>query len=482
MHHTCAGPWAPENAGGALRQIARVTARVLAAFLLLLEPVAHARSGQSPARTDHTLVRLESTTLTTASRWRTSGETVLTERRFSQDLRLTWTPLEPTPLLGYTHVGGVFDPALASSPEDPLLDERQLEPTLHAAWVRWQPTGWADFQIGRQLLSSPIGLARLDGARVRLTPDLPTRLAVDLALGGRPSADGWRLNDWSLEPMGDHTRRATPGKAAWLGEARLAWDPGHAALEAGVRGDRALDGPWYDRALYAGGRAGRAEGARLSGALLYHDLHQSLALAELHASSPTDRAVETDARLRWQRIVLPLDSPFAIYPLGASLEASAGAAFRNGPSLRQRTTHASLVARRDIFEGGPAPLALDAPTQGGLRVHHRESYQRLTHAQQLQLTLGPRERVVRGQHQLAWRGTGWRATLQTGVFWLAARSERSTLNQDALALSWSQSCRLPLGPWGTLLLQANTGVDNRPQVTFGTLALLDLHFPWMAAP
>lgn len=431
-------------------------------------------AGPQATSYQHTYVLLESTSMTRASRWRTSGDKLLTERRFHQDLRLTWLPQEGGSWAGFAHTGGTFDLALPSNPEDPLIAERQLSPTLHSAWVRWRPRPELQLQLGRQLLMSPMGLARIDGARLSLSFPGPS-LELDLTAGHRPTAFAWRLNDWSFQPEGDHDRRATQEGGALLAESLLSWRAAVAMLEVGFRGERAAGGTWLDRAIHLGAAFGRRESSRISAELRYHDLQSSLGIAQLIFESRERSRISGIARLSWREIVLPLDSPFAIYPLGASLEASSG--IRYSASSRQRAGF-EILARRDSFEGSPSAFALKTPTYGGLRVHYFHSAGALTHSHTLQGGISGEEKLLQAQHHLAWRPPRRSMTLQTGVALLAADSARALVAHRAVALSLSETLSLPVGQWGALLLQTSVGVDNRPQLTFATMTLLDLNFPW----
>ncbi|TVQ95631.1 MAG: hypothetical protein EA398_17175 [Deltaproteobacteria bacterium] len=401
-------------------------------------------------------------------------------RRFTQDITLHATRPEGPPLRGTVRSAFTFDAGLPGDVQDPLLGERQLEPTLHEAHVQWRPFSPVGVTAGRHLLASPLGLARIDGASLLLHPGEGVLLA--LAAGLRPDLARWQLDDWSHHPDGDPEGRRALGGAGALLEARAGWVEERFALDVGGRIEPAADGRTrYADGLHLGARFGSERRAHARASVRYTPLLDLVDRAEVRGQIPLGADAGVHAGGLLARPVFPLDSIFSVFPLSARSELALGGHARPFDRVR---LDGSVLATAQAEEETATPIVLRDATDLGVHagVHVRSTRRAGTWGVQGRLT-GRSDRhrataLARSTWRVGPRGPDLHATISL-LQWHEPRRARE---RDRVGgAGWGGTgATFHLGGGSSVLTRMDAGLDHRGDLGLRAIALLDLRLPGIA--
>lgn len=363
-------------------------------------------------------------------------------------------------------VGGSFrfDEGLRSRPSSPEARERQLQPVLHRAFVRWSAGSFTTVHFGRHdVLDSPLGLARIDG--------LSTVAAFDHAqftmrAGLRPDDGFLRFDDASYLPDSERDERVDFADHTALieGTARVTDRLGEARI--GVRHETSLDREYIDGTrLGLGFRAGPTDASYASGRLR---MHAQTGTLERYDGSAKLLAGRATLRLsaRGSVAIFPLDSVFSVFPQTRYDEqlfrATLGETTRVG---------AAAVAR----SSGPAdgPRAERLRTGGGeLTLSHRHPSGSLWRAS-LRYAGGQRGSEFRARGSVALspqRGPGWDAG------YVVSHQERDVtgLERQRTAAFARVRAGWQIDEWARLTLSTDTGWSERNGASVRVFASADV--------
>jgi hypothetical protein len=381
-------------------------------------------------------------------------------------------------LVSFVSVRHRFDHALPGTPAHRWGIDRQLDPSLEAAFVELRMPHALRLRMGRQdLLDTALPL-RLDGLHLAL--DLPRGFHLQATAGLRTEQafrpwddDAW---DTGLDPFA----RVQPGQQALVLATRGGWQRRHTGLQAGFQQQRALDGTFLlDQRVFAQARAGAVDAPHLTTLVRWHTLYRRMDHLHLHAVRPDPRTPHTlDAGATLARTLLPLDSPFAIFGTGARADAWAGRDWRPARRPRLRSASLAALAQARALDARDGP-ALDQPTLG-LRTHLRGASPRGhwawdTHAEALQGLRDPQQRahLSSGIARAVPRGPDLQARLSA----FTARDPRSTAATPAAGLFSLLGARFPASTWAHLTLTGTVGVDTWRRRHATTLVLADIRLP-----
>lgn len=413
-----------------------------------------------------------STVLMDAHAFRTASGDVVRRQRFVQHLAVaahaTDTPLDALVIGGFA-----FDTGLPGRPEDPLLAEHQLEPSLQVARIAWRPLASLQAQLGRHLLVSPLGLARVDGLSATLHP--PQGPTATLAAGVRPEAARWTVDDWGYAPDGDPDLREAFAASALLLEARGGWNDPWFGVEAGARVEPTVDGSRrYADGVSIGARVGREDRVHGRGTLRYTPLLDAVDRAEAELQWPLGEGAGVHASALLARPIFPLDSVFAVFPVSARTELGLGGWARSSGGLTVEAV-ALTTGWSEHERDHPRPFGAGAEAGGevGARIDRGRT------------SAGGRFRMVgSGEHHRA-----------TGLGRVAWRTGRRGPDVHAFAsvLQWRDATRAvePTGIAGWLTGGATfhlvgqsrvstllgCGLDHRGDLSGRGMVLLDLRLP-----
>ncbi|MBU6161137.1 MAG: hypothetical protein KGO50_08445 [Myxococcales bacterium] len=369
-----------------------------------------------------------------------------------------------------------FDHAAAATPDWPLGDERQLEPSLESAWLTWRPLQAISLRTGRQDLLDSHLPARIDGARLDL--ELPAHLRLSLVAGLRTDSLRRRVDDPAFDLDHDPETSAQAGAGNLLAEVQLAWTRPLAAMQLTVRDERAVrDDLLFGRRIGANLRLGRLAAPHINTLYRHHLLLQVPEKAQLSALVPlkTGRRLELGAAL--DRVILPFDSPFIIFGTGASADAFAALDLRSEAGHRFA---GALVARTTTTDPTALPWRGDARALLGARtsasgnaLQNRMVWD--TTAQFFAAPDGVHQRVQLGG------GTAWALRrgpdLQARIQAQYAFDDRAGLTRRQWGLWSLAGARFRISDFMRVDVVAQAGVDNGARVAIRSLVLADILLP-----
>ncbi len=392
-------------------------------------------------------------------------------------------------LTAFTSGRYAFDHALPADPAWRLARTYQLQPTLESAWLQYAPSPLLSIRLGRHDIYDHQLPARIDGITVHAAlPALQQRLTLtaDFSAGWRTSAvqrliddDTWAAPGlpYALDDEGrwqPSTRPATQLVQASVGMSYRRSSRRLVAIKLGTRREliATRDIQTGDR-LLADGTFGDDRHAHLRWALRYHLPFATTERATVHAVVPISprRTTIWDSGLRFDRVILPLDSPFIIYDTSPSIEAWSGV--RSG-----RRRQVSLLLRRQATSGSN-PLATDARQLAGVRGELSP-----TSSDRLRSVIGASALAADALHQqvLAWttfslglrRGPDLHAH---GSFFMT-RDERSAAGDNLLAGGWlTTGATFRATPWAHVNTLVSGGINNRVALAARVMVTADIRLP-----
>ncbi len=372
-----------------------------------------------------------------------------------------------------------FDEGLPSEPGRAVVAERQLEPELHSAWVRWDVAPALYVTVGRHDLTSGIGFARIDGASAKLEVE---RWSLRVASGLRPDDGIVRIDGAAYAPDSEPEARKDFGDHTLLTEAEVALDDATGGLSFGVRHQTALDGEFHDGFSVAlAGRAGRADAMNLTGRLRVHPDTGTVERADAVGVLPVGDAWRLTASFRHATPRFPVDSLFSVFPISTYGETSLSARFApHTTSLSvqayHRTTRAiGTTGETDHNVGG----RIDVRTQDRTRHLHGD----------LGIGAGGGDagdvlRLSAGVRYVPDRGPQWQLSQVVGT--QKRRSDRQGASSAQADTSWfdrrtgvftSAAMRANAGAWAQLTVDMTFGWDTRNRGSLRTMALADIALP-----
>ena len=355
----------------------------------------------------------------------------------------------------------LFDEGLRSRPASAEARERQLQPVLHRASIRWTAGPNTTIEAGRHdIISSPVGLARIDGVSGRARFDVAE---FGLHVGLRPDDGILRIDDAAYLPDTDRADRKAFGDHTALmeGSLRVADRIGEARLA--VRREAAIDGEFEDGTrLGIGLRAGTMENTYAATRLRMHA--ESGSLERYDATAITRRsALSVQLTARGAEAVFPLDSIFSVFPQTRYDEQALRLSF--GDDVVVET---SALARSSGVTGAPKSERLRT-AGGALSVSDRHPSGTFWRAS-ARFAQGARGSELRARGTVATtpaRGPGWTAT-----YVLSRRIQRVTgLERHRLAAFARVGATWRIDDWAELSIATDTGWSQRDRASvrvFGT--------------
>lgn len=365
----------------------------------------------------------------------------------------------------------------ALSNEYPLSELRHLSPALESAWLQWQPLSPLRLTVGRLDLLDSMQPARIDGVSLRILPPGPT-IPVWLAL-----AAGWRTNE-VLRPLDDPTFGALsgPGPSADDNNQLVFHQrPATTLLQAGtgltlpafslgvdIRDERAPTRQLHTSSqLQLSGHLGPRHGTHLRFLHSQHLLYGLPDRASVHLLMPVADNVRLDAGARLDRLLLPLDSPFAIYTSGASAESWAGASWQR--------TQLVLSIRSTATSSLRSPLHTDQPPLLGLRARSGARF-----ARHGRLEAGTGAWFSNALHRRAqlWSSIAWPLRrgpdLQAQLSAFASSDGRSLHSSSVAGAFCTAGATFRATPWAHFNTLATGGYDSRRVLSASVLVTADL--------
>lgn len=397
-----------------------------------------------------------------------------TATRRTLDSRLQITHHQPR-LTAHTSARYQFDHALANP--SPLAQYRHLSPALEAAWLLWTPLQSITLTAGRLDLLQSMQPARIDGISARFDPQdssFPLWLSF---------AAGWRTNE-VLRPIDDPTFHTLSSPSPLSdSEGRLVFQqrPASTLLHAGtgitlpafslgvdLRDERAPTRNLHtSSSVQLTGHLGQRTRTHLRFLHTQHLLFNLPERASAHLLIPISHNLRIDAGARLDRLLLPLDSPFAIYTSAASAESWVGAAWRRSQLV--------LSARSTATSSLRSPLTTSQPPLFGLRARSTATF-----ARHGRLEAGAAAWLSNALHRraqawssLAWplrRGPDLHAQLAT-----FASDDARSLQPTAVAGAFcTAGATFRATPWAHFNTLATGGYDSRRVMSASILVTADL--------
>lgn len=379
-----------------------------------------------------------------------------------------------------------FDEGLASRPSHALLRQRQLEPTLHAAWVRWDLGAVGDATAGRHDLIGPLGFVRLDGLTIALRLD---RWTVSASAGLRPDDALLRVDSDAYLPDTDREVRNTFEDHTVLTQAHVAFDDTDGGLGIGVRNETTVDGTYRDGVTVGlNGRVGALTGPHAVGHVRAHPATQHVERADVRATAPVRDNLRLSLQVRRAAPRFPADNLFSVFPITRYGEESLGGAIDHG---RSRWT-ASVFHRRSGSADGD-----DGVHTGGGRLGWRgwDPTRTWTGEWSGSAAAGPRGdtfRAAAGVRHTTRRGPDWQLRQVIGTQRVVpARLRGSDRDPSVFAdalydRSWfarrtgaftTATMHATAGGWADLRVDATFGWDTRSLGSLRVMAMADINLP-----
>jgi hypothetical protein len=389
----------------------------------------------------------------------------LERRSVRNALDLAWTN---GPVIGVFSASTAFDASLPGRPSHALVRERQLQPELMRAWVRWTtPTG-ATLQAGRHDLLSAAGFARIDGATARLSAG---RLTVAASAGIRPDDRVGRIDGWAYLPDTERDERADFADRSAIIEGSIGATDDVVAVNATVRHERALDGGTVDgTTLGVGSRFGDVDGVRLDSRARVHAPTLTPERIDLTLRVPVTDTVSLLLSERRAEPRFPAGNLFSVFPTTIYGEERAGAALALGRS------HVRVSALHRMVRPANAPVHSAARTGGfELVAGHRSPAGRVRSGGAVSITRGARADAARVSARVSAaprRGPEWHVaqSVATEAIAHSGLGRRTGSYLSAGVSGWT-------GDRAALAVVVTAGWDNRSGLSSRVLATADIGLP-----
>jgi hypothetical protein len=360
-----------------------------------------------------------------------------------------------------------FDEGLPSTPREDEVLERQLQPVLHRASVRWSVADALELNVGRHdLVRSTFGLARLDGLSAVMRQGA---FEVMLSGGLRPDDALVRFDDASYQPDTNPEVRRNFGDHTSVLEAGVRYTEPEGALSLGVRRERTVDGDYQEGTrLSLGARAGETSRAHVSGRL-----HVLAATGNLERYDVTGvwrrERLSLQATARAAAAVFPVESVFSVFPQSHYNRQSLRMTY-----VRNLEVSTEVFARSSGVEGGPSADRLRT-AGGSLSVSDRHpsgSFWRAT------------ARYGHGARGTELRAIGlWTIAPRRGPRWQTTYSfsrrtlEFTGLEDQRFAAFARLGAHWDVDDWATLTLSTDSGWDTRNRSSVRVFASADVSLP-----
>lgn len=360
-----------------------------------------------------------------------------------------------------------FDEGLRSTPRQDEVLERQLQPVLHRASVRWNQGRALQLTFGRHdLVRSGLGLARIDGISANLNAGA---FHFHVAAGIRPDDALVRFDDASYQPNTSRDVRNEFGDHTSLVQAHVRYSVREGALSLGVRRERSIDGDYREGTRFSlGARAGESNAASLAGRLQVLAETGALERYDLSGRWANDR-IALQAVARGNAAIFPVESIFSVFPISSydqqALRLTHSRNLEASTELFTRSSGAVGGARADRLRTGGAALSLSDrhPSGSFWRATARYGHgARRTEFRAVGLwTLAPR------------RGPRW----QTTCSFSRRTSEFTGLETERIATFARLGAHWPVDDWATLSISADSGWDTRNRASVRVFASADVSLP-----
>lgn len=368
-----------------------------------------------------------------------------------------------------------FDHAAPSNPEWPLGAERQLEPSLEAAWIEWRPFLPVALRVGRQDLLDSNLPARLDAARVDLA--LPAHLRLTVVSGLRTDSLRHRIDDPAFDLDHSFATSDRKGTGNLLTEVQFAWARSLSAIQLTFRDERAVgEDLLFGRRIGANLRLGRLRNPHMTAMYRHHLLLHVPERAQLSVFIPLESGLRLEFGAGLDRVILPFDSPFIVFGSGASADTFAAIDGRAGGNRFS----GALLARSTTSDPTALPWNGDARALLGARgsIAGNALQQRMAWDTNVQIFVAPNG--VHQRFQIG-GGTAWAVRrgpdLQARLHLQYAFDDRAGLTRRQLGLWSLVGARFRVSDFMRVDVVAQGGIDSWSRVAVRSLVLADILLP-----
>jgi hypothetical protein len=399
----------------------------------------------------------QSTTLARASQWRRGTLDVASTRTLQQRLRLdTASPNGRVAIA--VELRHRFDQGLPADPTDPLLAERQLDPSLESAQLRWRPIAPLQLTAGR-LRSRALHGERVDGAELIVSPH--RSVSATIGVGMRPTRETSTLDGDSLD-RGNARELENAAPSALVSGARVTYERPGGGVSLGFIDERQpARQVVLRRRITVAARAGMSEvthgrlEAVIDGvALRPEDLRATVLLA-----LPERRYLTLQAK--HHHPTFALDSIFSVFDSAPSSSLHVGLAFRHGrwdADIRSglRTWWPESVATADVILRHEGQRSRSSCSLSG-EVGATRQLGRLSGSARIFLS-----RVV---------------SLEPLVALALARDAASRHNEPIGSARTGSTLHIRIGDWGQASARIDGGYDSLVRLSVAANLGLDLTLP-----